>query len=119
MACERYQSDLREAALGEPLSAELESHLEACPSCRAELREEQALLRAIDQGLAAGLGIEPSAAFPARVRRAVENDRVGSWLPLAAGVAALAVGVGLLIRGAGNDRPLPEPALLTPTTRAA
>jgi hypothetical protein len=117
MACERYQSDLREAALGQPPSAELASHLAGCPACAAELREERALLRAIDQGLAAGLLIEPSAAFPARARRAAERGRARSWLPLAACVTALAAGVGLLIRGAGNDRPFPEPTLLS--TRAA
>jgi hypothetical protein len=121
MACERYDADLREAALGEPLSAELESHLEGCPSCAADLREERSLLRAIDQGLAAGLGVEPSAAFPARVRRAAEKDRARSWVPLAASVAALAAGVGLLIRGGGDDGRFREPPpLVTPsTTRAA
>jgi hypothetical protein len=121
MACERYDADLKEAALGEPLSAELESHLEGCPSCAADLREERSLLRAIDQGIAAGLGIEPSAGFSARVRRAAEKDRARSWVPLAASVAALAAGVGLLIRGGGDDGRFPEPSpLVTPsTTRAA
>ncbi|HXB56891.1 MAG TPA: hypothetical protein VN461_19165 [Vicinamibacteria bacterium] len=120
MACDRHESDLREAALGAPLSVELESHLEGCLSCRAALGEEESLLRAIDQGLAAGLGIEPSPTFPARVRRGAENDHARSWLPLAAGMAALAVGVGLLIRGGGNDRPLGEPTLVIPSaTRAA
>jgi hypothetical protein len=121
MACERHESDLKEAALGEPLSAELESHLEGCPSCRAVLREERALLRAIDEGLAAGLGIEPSLGVPARVRRGAENSRARAWLPVAASVAALAAGVGFLIRGGGGDLPVGEPPpLATPsTTRAA
>jgi hypothetical protein len=121
MACERHESDLREAALGEPLSVELESHLEGCPSCRADLREERALLGAIDQGLAGDLGIEPSPGFAARVRRAAEKDRARSWLPLAASVAALAAGAGLLIRGVGRDLPVREPPpFVTPsTTRAA
>jgi hypothetical protein len=120
MACERHDADLKEAALGEPLSVELESHLEVCPSCRAALREERALLRAIGEGLAAGLGIELSPGFAARVRRAAENDRARSWLPLAASVAALAAGVGLLIRGGGRDQPVREPApLMTPSTPRA
>jgi hypothetical protein len=120
MACERYESDLREAALGEPFSVKLESHLEGCPSCRAALREERALLRAIDQGLAAGLGIAPSPGFSARVRRAAENGRARSWLPLAASVAALAAGVGLLMRGGVHDQPVREPApLMTPSTPPA
>jgi anti-sigma factor RsiW len=113
MACERHESDLREAALGEPLSVELESHLEGCPSCRADLREERALLGAIDQGLAGDLGIEPSPGFAARVRRAAEKDRARSWLPLAASVAALAAGPPPA-RTSGAGPMYGEPQVLVP-----
>ena len=115
MACERKESDLREAALAEPLSAELEVHLEECASCRAALAEERTLLRAIDHGLAAGLGIEPSVGFAARVRRGAVNDRARSWLPLAASMAARSDARVLLIGESGTGKELCPPGLVALT----
>jgi hypothetical protein len=118
MDCTRYETALREHALGEPLSLALEAHLASCEACRARLAREQRLRAAIDTTLDGVRQIEPSPAFLARARAAaldasLPSPRFGrlprmAWHPAAAVAAlALAVALGVIV---ARDRRLPEPA---------
>ncbi len=104
MGCERYKSWLSDAAL-EALApsreAELRAHMAGCATCRAELDEERRLLGAIDQGIDASLGAEPSPEFGARVRMRVAQEEArrrrwfAGWIPAAAGALAVLALVAL------------------------
>jgi hypothetical protein len=115
MDCTRYETALREHALGEPLSPALEAHLASCEVCRARLATEQRLRAAIDATLDGVRQIEPSLAFVARARAAALDaswpsprfDRRAWDLAAAAAALALAVALGVIV---ARDRRQPEPA---------
>ncbi len=98
MACERYKTDLIDAALGTLETRrddELHAHLVNCPACRAALEAERRLLAAIDDGIAASVAAEPSPEFAARVRRRLEQETMrgrpwlAAWIPATAGALAI------------------------------
>ncbi len=102
MGCEFYKDRLIEAALGlsegRRPDADLSAHLEQCPSCRAAFAGQQHLLIAIDRGIAASVGAEPSPEFAARVRHRLTEARrpptrrwVLTWVPAAVGAMAAVV----------------------------
>lgn len=115
MDCTRYETALREHALGEPLSPALEAHLASCEVCRARLATEQRLRAAIDATLDGVRQIEPSLAFVARARAAALDaswpsprfDRRAWNRAAAAAALALAVALGVIV---ARDRRQPEPA---------
>lgn len=117
MSCEKYKSRLLDFALGAE-EADLRAHLDACPSCRAELAAQRALLEKIDRGVAAMVSGEPSGDFAAHVRRRIaENAHAprpwfADWMPVTAAALALVVLVGVLSIG-GPPRP-PQSAQVTP-----
>ena len=116
-ACREWEERLRDGvveALGPEEARALERHLEVCPSCAtayAALRARRATVEAA-VGQIVG-GAEPSAAFHARLVRAVEGEssrprslRV-SWAAVLAGAAAVAVAL-VTSRPTGPSRPGPE-----------
>jgi Putative zinc-finger len=115
MNCKRYESWVKDAALGEldpRRHTVLTAHLAGCARCRRAFDAERQLAAAIDEGLAESLNCRPSAEFAAGVRtRLAEDSRTGkfgiysprrTWaLACGAGLAALAmlvVAIGLLHR---------------------
>lgn len=80
--------------------AALESHLSACPACRARLDA----LRAVCESLAAQKGeeVSPSPGFHARVERAIlgrGQDHQPHWQWLGPVAAAACLALGLFFRG--------------------
>ena len=114
MDCARYETALREHALGEPPSPALEAHLASCEACRARVATEQGLLTAIDTTLDGVRQIEPSPTFLARARAAALDASRPShrffdfgrlaWNPAAA-VAAVALAAALGVIVARGPRP--------------
>jgi hypothetical protein len=109
MSCAHHADAILEHALGEPATAELQSHLPSCAECRAALERERQLLGTIDGALRGALVVSPSPALLPRVRERVagQTGRRSAWglrwlLPVAAGAAALAMSAWLL-------RPTPVP----------
>jgi hypothetical protein len=98
MSCERYRAELTDAAAGQPLSAATSAHVEACPSCRAELAALRRALALADRALDEIAGAEPSPALRVRIRRAaaeVSEPRAWRWAwGAAAAVLAAALGLG-------------------------
>lgn len=102
MACEAYVETLADVAAGGSASPEVQSHLETCEACRAELRAQLQVLALIDAELGELLASEPSPSLRARISLAVADSgparRTLAW-PVAAAVAvsvaALALVVGL------------------------
>lgn len=108
MDCERYKTSLADAAaelsgvaggareaLSPACAAEMRVHLESCAACRQELEAQRRLLAAIERGLAANLGQEPSPEFAVRVRQRLAEERLparawfSGWVPVAAGALAV------------------------------
>jgi hypothetical protein len=122
MACEKYESSLTDAALGEPVTAELAEHLRGCAGCARRLDEERRLALTVDEALHAGAGIEPSAEFFAKVRQRVDVEKRrprGMWPPAwaALAAAALVIVVGILYaRQTPPPRVAEERSPLTPQT---
>lgn len=100
MSCERYRAELTGVAAGQPLSAATSAHLEACPSCRAELAALRRALAFADDTLGEIAGAEPSPALRARIRQAaadaaaVGEPRPWRWAWVVA-AAALVTAVGI------------------------
>jgi hypothetical protein len=100
MACEKYESSLIDAALGEPLSAAAAAHLDACAVCQAFLAEQKELAGMVDGVLQATAAVGPSADFLARVRRRVDQERgedqpvwqLAAWATLAAVLVGIVIG---------------------------
>jgi len=115
MSCETYEDALIDHAFGGPAAAALERHLASCPACRARLREERKLAKAIDTELHDGLDIVPAAGFEGAVRRRVATDhRVASSVRRAGMAVALAAAVTVIAIGL---RPSPSPAPGPPPVR--
>lgn len=114
MSCERLRPALTDAALGLPAASELQQHVAECARCNAELERQRALLARIDAAIRSGTDVPVSPALLSRVRqRSAERSarpwRVHAWLlPLAAGVAVVALGVPRMWR-----RPQTTPPPLT------
>ncbi len=125
MACEPYRDWLGDAALGALAPArevKLRAHMEECAACRAELERTQQLLAAVGRGIEAGLAVEPSPDFAARVRRRLAEESLGSrtwlsgWMVAAAGaLAVLALVVVWLGQRRGSRM---ETAVRTEATQA-
>jgi hypothetical protein len=129
MSCERYRAELTEVAAGQPPLAATSAHLEACPSCRAELQALRRALAYVDETLGEIAGAEPSPALRVRIRQAaaeVAEPRAWRWAwGAAAAVLAAALGVGGAWRAgwietrrppalAENASPGPSPARPVP-----
>jgi hypothetical protein len=125
MDCTRYETALREHALGEPPSPALEAHLASCEACRARVATEQGLLAAIDATLDGVRQIEPSPTFMARARAAAldasrPSTRFGpfgrlAWNPASA-VAAVALAAALGVIVARGPRPSADPIAPSPSS---
>jgi hypothetical protein len=121
MSCERYRKAVTDVALGAPAPAGMESHLDACPACRAALEQERGLLARVDAELRAALGVGPSPALVPRLRQRLTEEEPWPWAWsrwLSWGVAAsllLALGVLLLPRGdRGPSREASAPEAAAP-----
>jgi hypothetical protein len=93
MPCENYRETLIETAASDAVpSAELRSHLEACPVCRLALTEELQLFAAIDTGLRATATAETPHSFLPRVRASLEDVSASQrrWTPFLIFAAACA-----------------------------
>jgi hypothetical protein len=111
MPCENYREALIEAAAVDARpSPELQSHLDACASCRAALVEETRLFAAIDTGLRTAANAEvPPSFFPA-VRASLEDASASQrgWTPFlifasAAAAVVLTVFITARPRHTTND----------------
>lgn len=105
MDCRGYKDQLTDAALGSFAPGEgarrteddeLSAHLAACAACAAEFARARLLLSAIDRGLEASVGAEPSAEMMARFRRRIAEEPaphpgIGMWIPVAAAALAVAL----------------------------
>jgi anti-sigma factor RsiW len=123
MACLDYKDQLTGAALeslapgegahGEaahrdampaPLQdVDLRAHLNSCAACAAEFARTRLLLSAIDRGIEASVGGEPSPEMMARFRRRISEEPaphswIGMWIPVAAAALAVAAFLWLGIR---------------------
>ena len=96
MDCKHVTNRLSDLALGGldgPRRAEVEAHVEQCPSCRAALERERRLAAAIDREVAAHLATEPSSDFAARVRLRLAQEAVApGFSPACRPFAALRAG---------------------------
>jgi hypothetical protein len=129
MSCARHADAILEHALGEPASAELESHLRICEDCRAALDRERRLVGSIDGELRAAMAVSPDASLAPRIRAAAA-DRPSArpaWtlfrlMPVAAALAAVITIVLLrqpkpadpaipLARAAASSASLPSPSV--------
>jgi hypothetical protein len=110
--CDALRDDLADAALGQPVSEALHSHLGECQVCAAELQRQRALVQRIDASVGRLVRAEP----PAKLFDAVRERAQGAgpldlearprswsrrWVGIAAGAAiaaclAIAVGVNVL-----------------------
>jgi hypothetical protein len=134
MSCERFREALTQRAAGGPVSAGLESHLDACADCRRELLELREALGFADAALGGLAVAEPSPEFRARLRQRVDEARgeIGGdrlarrwpWLASAATICA-AVVLAVLWRGGAVARQqvasvaVPAPVATTTATAAA
>jgi anti-sigma factor RsiW len=110
--CDALRGELADAALGQPVSEPLRSHLGECDICAAELQRQRALVQRMDAAVGRLVRAEPPAkllkAVRERTRRAgplAGEARPRSWsrqrVGIAAGAAiaaclAIAVGVNVL-----------------------
>jgi hypothetical protein len=100
MACEPYVETLADVAAGDSAPPEVQSHLETCEACRAELRARQQALALVDAELGDLLASEPSPSLRARISLAVADSgparRTLAW-PVAAAVAVSAAAIALVV----------------------
>lgn len=97
--CDHWREELANHVLGAPASAALAGHVEECAACSSALREWQAHMRGIDEGIRQLAASEPSAEVASRVMASVRSrSKPIAWVPQwKTAAAALA---GLLILGA-------------------
>jgi hypothetical protein len=113
--CRDFEEALWEAAEGRPLSAEVEAHLQACPSCRAAAQR----LAEASRGFAALRAVEapnPGAAVWGRVARPQRRPMFA--LAWAAGAVACVVATTFALR----HQPMPPmsgPGIVAPTEQLA
>ena len=93
MSRERFHTELADVAAGEPASATVSAHLEACPSCLAELAALRRALALADEALGEIAGAEPSPGLRARIRSAAADvpaprPRHWAWMASAAVLTA-------------------------------
>ena len=102
MACERYRGALADVGAGAPVPADFETHLAACPTCRAELEAAQRALALADASLRELLAAEAGPAFRARIRKAVgeEAERVRGRRFFWTWATAPAIGTALMVLAA-------------------
>lgn len=116
MACERYRGALADVGAGAPVPAEFETHLAACPACRAELEAVQRALALADASLRDLLAAEAGPALRARIRKAVgeEAERVRDRRRLFwTWGTAPAIGIALMVLAAlvvWRQAHIPQPA---------
>jgi len=100
MACEAHVDALADVAAGGSAPPELQSHLETCEACRAELRAQQQALALVDAELGELLASEPSPSLRARISLAVADSgparRTLAW-PVAAAVAVSVAALALVV----------------------
>jgi hypothetical protein len=127
MGCERHEEELIALAFGAldaPREKELRAHLEVCVSCRAAFDEQQRLVDAIDQGVAASVSASPAPDFLARVRQRIAAEPAPraswwqiarpAWVPIAAGaLATVAVVVWFAQRGPDSHHGPADAGILT------
>ncbi|MGB8476825.1 MAG: hypothetical protein WCE61_22320 [Candidatus Acidiferrum sp.] len=119
MSCEKYREALIEAAAQDSSpSRELQSHLDACASCRAAFAQEVQLLGSIDAGLRIVANAEVPASLLLRVRANLGENPVRrrSWLPALAALAAAAVIVMAVVLARGSR---PDATVSNPNTNSA
>jgi anti-sigma-K factor RskA len=80
-ACKQWKEQLIEAALGEKLSHEFETHLKTCADCSVALADTKARAARLDAAVTELSAMPaPSAGFDARLsERIAENREKGSW----------------------------------------
>ena len=101
MRCEDLDDLIEGLAEGEPLSADVQTHLAGCAACQARVE----LARAIDRLLLAREVPAPPDAFTAQVMRLVHQERwrmeqfvdVGFNVAIAAGLLVVLAGIGGLL----------------------
>jgi len=110
MSCPSFQSRLRDAALGEPMTSDAEAHLRSCEACGRFLETERARAGQADRDLREALAADASPEFLPRLRArlAEESPAEGSWgrswlVPVAVSVGAAA----LLLHIASRELALP------------
>lgn len=85
-SCPKWKHNLLDLALGGCGASELEAHLKVCSACSAALDELRTRRERIDDALPKLIqGVEPSAAFRARLMALAENPPPRAW-PLRAGL---------------------------------
>jgi anti-sigma factor RsiW len=110
--CDAMREDLVEAALGQPASETLRSHLDECEACVAELERQRALAQRMDAAVGRFVSTEPPAKLleGVRARARITRSQDGStqqrswrrrWAGISVGAAiaaslVLMVGVQLL-----------------------
>jgi predicted anti-sigma-YlaC factor YlaD len=91
---ERWKQEIDEHAMGAPLNAALEAHLEECPSCRGALIERKARMSRIDAGVRDLAASEPSPQAIARALAAQSQNkrrRAPHWWKAVTALAGAAV----------------------------
>ncbi len=125
MSCELLRSTLLDAALGAPIPAALQSHLDLCASCRTALERERGALARIDGQIRGLMAATPSVAMVPRVRQrlaegaAIRPRPLVVWLlPMAAVVGLLSIGL-FFARRAPSERADRPTQSLAETTKVA
>jgi len=92
-ACQKWKDRLLDAAVGAPISGEMECHLLKCPDCSAAWAELRSRCEQMDDGLRQLVReTKPSPAFLSRLLASLEAHRIRTdWS--AAWAAALAIGM--------------------------
>jgi negative regulator of sigma E activity len=104
MFCEHYQRAIGDSLVADvELPRELHAHADSCSACRAALEAERALFSAIDASIRERVNEVPPPGLIAGVRARLTNEPVTRrrlfpvWVA-ALSMAAVALGVGLLLR---------------------
>ncbi|HVS74092.1 MAG TPA: hypothetical protein VHE23_01605 [Candidatus Acidoferrales bacterium] len=104
MSCEHYQKAINDSlAAGDELPRKLRAHADSCSACRAALEAESAFFSAIDAGIRKRVNEVPPPGLIAGVRTRLANEpatrrRLFPVWVAALSMAAVALGVGLLLR---------------------
>jgi hypothetical protein len=127
MGCERYKVDLIDAALGTPVSPDLERHLALCVACRSRLENDVRLIEEADRSLRDALRVEPSPGLEARLlvaaRRAPRASsrswpRVPAWTPALAAALGFLLVAGWVVWESQQAAPSPRRAAVASPTPA-